>query len=68
MLLGHLLFVSLLERCSHGNETDLPGGRYLTEQRHRGALVAMLSDFSIPTGWPVKPIIEDLKIHWSATA
>ncbi|KAE9375243.1 hypothetical protein N431DRAFT_542827 [Stipitochalara longipes BDJ] len=39
-------------------------GRYLIQHHHREDLVNMLQYFSIPTGWPVQPIIEDLRQHW----
>jgi hypothetical protein len=41
------------------------GGRYLSEDRHRDALEAMLIDFQRPTGWPVKHLIAELKCCWT---
>lgn len=64
---GPLTFCELIRPSSHDISTDLLGGRYLTEVRHRSGLIAMLRNFSIPTGWPVDPIIEDLEMHWSTT-
>jgi hypothetical protein len=43
----------------------MTGGRYLSEKQHQEGLVAMLQDFSVPTGWPVNPIIDDLQEYWA---
>ncbi|PVH74020.1 hypothetical protein DL98DRAFT_594520 [Cadophora sp. DSE1049] len=40
-------------------------GRYLVEQSHQEGLVSMLHEFGLQVGWPVQPIIEDLRWHWS---
>jgi hypothetical protein len=40
------------------------GGRCLTLDEHREALITLLIDMSKPVAWPIGPIIRDLKVCW----
>ena len=58
--------VSPLQLKLTGPNIDVEfGGRYLVQHSHREALLNMLLEFRIPTGWPVQSIIEDLRQHWA---
>ncbi|KAG9230251.1 hypothetical protein BJ875DRAFT_162264 [Amylocarpus encephaloides] len=43
-------------------------GRFLTETSHRRGLRSLLVEMSLPTAWPVQPIIADLEDYWASSS